>query len=119
MVTENARNISTNATNIATNATNIAQVNEHLESIKQVKYIDFSLTNLSLSTKSSSGAYYGTILDLSSTEIKDKTVIAVTCENWSTVNAHFSLYLNNSKICGISDSSVSIGVLKIRVAYLD
>ena len=119
VTTENARNISTNATNIATNATNIANVNERLESINNVKYIDFSLSNLSLSTKSASGAYYGNILNLLNTEIKDKTVLAVTCLNWSSVNAHFSLYLENSMIGGISDNPASIGWLQIRVAYLD
>ena len=94
-------------------ATNGVKING--DSIKHVKYVDRSYSNVAITTKSGSGAYYK--LQESYTQ-SGYTVISVTLIGWSGATASFTPYYQANNIAFMSDVSQTVGSVIVRVVLI-
>lgn len=83
----------------------------------------YTATNVQITTKSSSGCYYGVILDNCSAEslgIADfKAMMAITISSWSQAVASFSIMYNtDGKLSVMSDVSQTVSQIIFRLLYL-
>ena len=90
------------------------------QKINRFKTKDITVNNVKCTTKSGSGAYYGTVMSYTNLGVDYGDIISISPLNWTGAAASFTPYLHYSNgINVISDVSQTIGQVAIRVCYLD
>ena len=78
----------------------------------------FSIENVAITTKSSNGAYYGTIISYEDLGIPQWRIASIVLLNWEGATASFTPYLHyNQGINVMSDISQTVTKMSLRIFW--
>ena len=85
---------------------------------KDVQYVDVTLTNVAITTKSWMGAYYAPFVSYPS-EAQGKTVLSITLGKWTGASGIIVPYVEDSTKYGfMSGVSQTVNSVVVRIAYV-
>lgn len=83
----------------------------------EIIYRDYYITNHAVTSQSANGAYYSpTKYDIS---VSGFTPISVYITAWDNMSASVTPYIDNNVVGFISDISLTIGSIRLRVLYIN
>ena len=76
------------------------------------------IDNVNITTKSSNGAYYGTVINYEDLGVSYSRILSIVPLNWAGATAPYNLYLHYSQgINAMSEISQTVGSIGVRVFY--